>query len=254
MFFLAGIAASSALDLISSLQQSLGKTSGTSGQTGAAFDPGAATAASTPAVNGSGPSTPLAPGTMNALLAVQGQPGVVNGDAFSAQLFSLLDANSDGSISKSEFESALAQNGNTSQADSIFAQLDANGDGTVSQDELTSALQNSSGAVQPHHHHHNGGAGALADGGGGTQASGQTGSGGTSDPLTGPDTSQTVTNADGSTTTTITYADGSQVTLTTPAAGSGGATAAANNYLEKLIARQAQMIAASSGQSLVMSA
>jgi hypothetical protein len=203
----------------------------------------------------------MAPATMNAMLSVQGQAGqsgqagLVNGDAFSSQLFSLLDGNSDGGVSKSEFEAAFGQNGNTAKADSIFAKLDANGDGSVSQDELTSALQKAGGA---HHHRHHGG-GAEADsaasaGGTGGSASGGAGS---ADDLLGSDTSQTVANSDGSSTITISYADGSQVTMTTPAAnGSGSGTGATpHNVIEQMIQRQAQMLATSAaGQSLAISA
>jgi hypothetical protein len=236
MFFLAGAAASSALDLISTLQQSLtAKTPAVAG-----FDPISTTGS--PGATATAPSAPVAPATMNALLSVQGQPGRVNGDAFSKQLFSMLD----GTISKSEFEAALAKNGSTTKADSIFAQLDADGDGAVSQDELTSALQKGSEAHHHHGHHH--GAGGIS-GSGGASASG--GAGGANDPLTQSDTSQTVTNADGSSTTTIKYADGSQVATTTPAGGSGTSM---NHFLERLIQRQAQMLASPpAGQSLTMS-
>jgi Ca2+-binding EF-hand superfamily protein len=75
-------------------------------------------------------------------------------------LFSLLDGNGDGGISKSEFESALGAGGtNTANADSVFSQLDKNGDGSVSSDELGSALKSSGGH---HGHHHMGGAGGAS--------------------------------------------------------------------------------------------
>src|SRR5262249_15136691 len=135
MFFLAGAAAATALDLISSLH----KTLDPKGAGGFGFDPAAPSApVSSSAAT---PAAPFAPGTMNALLVAQGRPGLVNGDVFSAKLFSMLDANSDGSISKAEFEAALAHNGNRSRVDDIFARLDADGDGAVSATELTSALQ-----------------------------------------------------------------------------------------------------------------
>ena len=103
MFFLTGMAATSALDLIAQLQQNLGTNSSSGTQTPAAgFDPGATTGPSTPTTGANPPSSLLAPDTLDALLAVQGQnqPPIVNGDAFSQQLFSLLDTNADGSISK----------------------------------------------------------------------------------------------------------------------------------------------------------
>src|SRR5262249_55149367 len=191
---------------------------------------------------------PVAPATMTALLSVQGQPGLVNGDAFSTQLFSLLDGDSDGTISKSEFEATFGQSGNTAQADSIFAQLDADGDGAVSQGELTSALQRGSEAPHHHHGHHHDIRGPSDGGSAGMGVGGGTGS---NDPLTQADTTQTVSNADGSSTTTITYADGSQVSMTTPA---GAADTAMHNFLERMIQHQAQMLAsASAGQSLTTS-
>src|SRR5262249_29558264 len=100
MFFLAGAAASSALDLISALQQPLaGKTSPPPSPPSQGFDPGAGASA---AAGGSAmtATSPLAPATMNALLTAQGsgQPPLINGEAFSAQLFGLLDANGDGAI------------------------------------------------------------------------------------------------------------------------------------------------------------
>lgn len=63
-----------------------------------------------------------------------------------ANLFKKIDANSDGNISKTEFESAIStmassQNVTTSEADAMFKQLDTNGDGSVSKSEMMSALQ-----------------------------------------------------------------------------------------------------------------
>jgi hypothetical protein len=282
MFFLAGQAATSALDLISTLQQTLaGKNSSTPSTppaNGQSFDVGASGAGgSTPSGGSSTSTAPLAPSTMDALLVAQGsngQPPIVNGNAFSQQLFSLLDANGDGSISQSEFEAAIGQNGNTSKADAIFAQLDANHDGSVSPAELTNALSGqgqdaADGAQQAHHHHHHhhgmGGMGGTNSSSGSsdpnnpfsTSTSGSSGS--PTDPFAA-DKSQTVTNADGSTTTTISYADGSQVTMTVPAAsstGGGGSSPAAlaHNFIERMIQQQAQMMSATSaGQALAISA
>src|SRR5215469_3086512 len=186
MFFLTGTAATSALDLIAQLQQTLGTNNagGTQAPT-SGFDPEASTttAAASPTSGASPPSSLLAPNTLDALLAVQGQnqAPIVNGDAFSQQLFSLLDTNGDGSISKSEFETAFGQNGNTTQADQIFGQLDANGDGSITQSELTNALDGqdqSQGGQQVHHHHHHhfGGMGGMGETGGASASSGTGGS------------------------------------------------------------------------------
>src|ERR1700758_2558491 len=110
MFFLAGAAASNALDLISALQQTLAGKSASAPSTPAAnnqsFDVSAAASGSTASTGASSTSTAqLSPAAMNALLTEQGdaQTPVVNGDAFSQQLFSMLDTNGDGSISQSEF-------------------------------------------------------------------------------------------------------------------------------------------------------
>ena len=273
MFFLAGSAASSALDLISALQQTLGSknSSAPPPSNSQNFDLGADSAAS--AGTTSTPSAPLAPATMDAMLSVQGQAQtpLVNGDAFSAQLFSLLDSNNDGSISQSEFETAFGQNGNTTKADGIFAQLDANHDGSVSPDELTNALsgqgsggqggQDDGGQAVHHHRHHHGLAGlggANSTPGGSGDSNDPLSSSSSNDPFLSGDTSQTVTNTDGSSTTTITYADGSQVSMTSAAPSSSGGSnpsAMAHNFIERMIQRQAQMLASSSaGQALAISA
>jgi len=271
MFFLAGSAASSALDLISALQQTLaGKNSSTPPATSQTFDVGAGGSA---AAGGSSSTTsPLAPATMDAMLSVQGQgqTPLVNGDAFSAQLFGMLDGNGDGAISQSEFDSVFGKNGDTTKADALFAQLDANHDGNVSPDELTNALSGQGdvgqddGSQQVHHrrHHHHGLGGMgdvnslMGDSNDPNDPFSIGSSSSSNDPFAG-DTSQTVTNTDGSSTTTITYADGSQVTLTTPAASGSGSSpsAMAHNFIERMIQRQAQMMAAqSAGQGFAISA
>ena len=275
MFTLTGAAASSALDLIAQLQQTFAaRASGTQGSSSTAgtdtsaattFDPSAGTTASD-ITSGTSSGTQISPGTMSALLMQQGQSTAVNGDAFSQQLFSLLDTNGDGTISKSEFETAFGQNGNTTQADSIFAKLDANSDGSVSQSELTNALdggQDQSQGMQGmhHHHHHHGGmgmGGASSSSGTSDSSSGTSGSGDSTDPLLQADgSSQTTANSDGSSTTTITYSDGSTVSMTTPvASGSGSGSTASNNsnFIERMIQRQAQLLAsANAGQSLAVS-
>ena len=66
------------------------------------------------------------------------RPTSASADPSSAlqDLFSQLDANGDGQISKSEFENALGAGGtNLAQADDVFNKLDTNGDGSVSLDE-----------------------------------------------------------------------------------------------------------------------
>jgi hypothetical protein len=262
-----GAAGSSPLDLIASLQAitaNLKSQNGADTATspfGATPDPTAGAAAATPAACSGSGAPSMTPDLMNALFATQGQTSAASGSppSLSSQLFSLLDTNGDGSISKSEFDTTLGQNGNTAKADSVFAKLDTNNDGSVSPTELASALQGQNGQV--HHHHHHGGGGEAsgasgASGAGGASAAGASaGSGAGADDLLGAGNSgQTVNNADGSTTTTLSYADGSQVTMTTPAAGSSGTGAASHNFLERMIQHQAQMLAASTaGQSVAMS-
>ncbi len=237
----------SALDMIASLQA---LTSGPNSPQGAADDASpfnvASQAGAAASMTDAGCGAPsMAPGTMDALFAAQSQTSAASGSSsLASQLFSLLDTNGDGSISKSEFEATLGQNGNTAAADSLFDKLDPNGDGSVDPGELANALQ-TKGAKGHHHHHHLGGvssAGAASTGGG------------ADDLLGAGNTGQTVTNSDGSTTTTLSYADGSQITMTKPAAGSAGTSAAANNFLERIIQHQAQLLASqTAGQSVAMS-
>ena len=237
----------SALDMIASLQA---LTSGLNSPQGAADDASpfnvAPQAGASPSMADAGCGAPsMAPGTMDALFAAQSQTSAASGSSsLASQLFSLLDTNGDGSISKSEFEATLGQNGNTAAADSLFDKLDPNGDGSVDPGELASALQ-TKGAKGHHHHHHLGGA----------SSAGAANTGGGADDLLGAgNTGQTVTNSDGSTTTTLSYADGSQITMTKPAAGSAGSSAAANNFLERIIQHQAQLLATqTAGQSVAMS-
>ena len=239
----------SALDMIASLQA---LTSGLNPPQGAADDASpfnvAPQAGASPSMADAGCGAPsMAPGTMDALFAAQSQTSAASGSSsLASQLFSLLDTNGDGSISKSEFEATLGQNGNTAAADSLFDKLDPNGDGSVDPGELASALQ-PNGAKGHHRHHHMGG-GEVSGTGGASSA------GGADDLLGAGNTGQTVTNSDGSTTTTLSYADGSQITMTKPAAGSAGTSAAANNFLERIIQHQAQLLASqTAGQSVAMS-
>ena len=94
---------------------------------------------------------------MSALIDAQSQsgtPSTAPTDPSNAlkDLFSQIDADGDGSISKTEFEKALGAGGtNLAAADDVFGKLDANGDGSVSLDELKSALQ---GQAHHGHHHH----------------------------------------------------------------------------------------------------
>jgi hypothetical protein len=203
----------------------------------------------------------ISPQTMSALIAAQSQSGASNTaptDPSQAlqDLFSQIDGNSDGTITKQEFEDALGAGGtNIAAADDVFSKLDSDGDGSVSLDELKQALQGA-GHHGHHHHMHAGGTGD-ADGANGTDPTSST------DPLLAAlagASSTSVTNADGSTTTSITYADGSKVSLTTPAAStsttSSASSAATSSYnlIEQLIQREAQALSASISSAVSVSA
>lgn len=229
MFPLLG-AAGGALSLLNTLLQSTTAATNTGGNPLSSLEQtlsGNGSQQQAQAVVGSGQGTaPLSSGTLSTLISLQGQSGA-NGPG---GLFSKLDTDGDGSISKTEFEKALGKAGvNTSSADALFAKLDTNGDGKISQSELTKARGG-------HRHHHGGGNGGLSALLNSTD-------------VTGASTS-TTSNSDGSSTTTVTYADGSTMTLTTPAAsgasGSSGGSQQAN-LLEQLIKLQSQLTAQKSG-------
>jgi len=170
-------------------------------------------------------STPpqISPHTMSALIAMQGQSAdgassAVNSissnsvssaskgrEAALKDMFSQIDADGDGKITKSEFENALGAGGtNLAQADDVFSKMDANADDSINLGEMTKAL--TSGR---HGDHAQGADGAGGASGGGSESKSKGGS-----------TSTTTTAADGSTTTTVTYADGFKMSTTVPGASS----------------------------------
>lgn len=232
-------AASTALDILSSLtspkSSSSKPTTGVTQNSNPFSVPSSASGSTAPSTASNwGQSGALSPDTWNALLAAQ-SPSATNASASPSDamkdLFSQIDVNGDGSITKSEFEQQLGAGGtNVAAADNVFAKLDTDGDGSVSMNELTSALQTrkSGGSHHAHGGHGGGGGGGLADA--------------LSQSIDGA-TTTTTTNSDGSTTTTLTYADGSKVTSTS-AASSAGASSAASSYnlIEKLIQSQSQAV------------
>ncbi|WP_257166764.1 EF-hand domain-containing protein [Bradyrhizobium sp. SRS-191] len=248
MWFALG-AASSVLDSL----QSIGSTksgSGKSGNAGGLFSLGNKETSSSgnfsPSLtSGSGSSGQIAPETMNALLAAQSQSSASTSASSSANplqdLFSQIDGDGDGQISKSEFENALGAGGtNLANADKVFGKLDANSDGNVSLDELSSALQGAKG--RRGHHHQQAGAGQAGSSGNASSA----GADALMQALSGASSSSS-TNSDGSTTTTITYADGSKMTLITPAATTASNAATASyNMIEKLMQHQPKLPSAAS--------
>jgi EF-hand domain pair len=245
-------AVSSALDALQSLSSSKSSSAQSTGLNQGSTNPfdfsanASAAAGSIPASR-SGGASQISPATMGALLAAQSQSSM--GSATSAltsrsdalkHLFSQLDADGDGQVSKSEFQSALGAGGtNLAQADNVFSKMDKDGSGAVSLDEMTSAL---TGKGHRHRYRHHAAAGA-------TGADGPN-----SDPLLQAlqgASGTSVTNSDGSTTTSVTYADGSKATITSPAAktASGSATSS-YNFIEQMIAREAKAISSSAAASL----
>ena len=187
--------------------------------------------------SGAGSPQQLSSDVLKTLLSVQGQQG--NPAAADAQsLVGKFDADGDGQISQSEFETAIGPGADQAKVDELFKKLDGNGDGSVSQDELQSALQKAHGGG---HHAHHGPRGAGQQGGDPLQAL-------LSGASTDGATSQSATNSDGSSTTTVTYPDGTKIEMTTPAASASVGTASPNpeaqnfaNLLKQLISLQAQL-------------
>ena len=165
-------AASSLIDAFKSLTQTKAKSSspqatGFTQSSTNPFDSSSSTSTSASPAPASGPTgfSQISPSTMSALLAAQSQSSTATTTSTSSSsstspssalqdLFSQIDANGDGQISKDEFESALGAGGtNTAQADDVFSKMDKNGDGSVSLDEMSSALKGTGG--KGGHHHHN---------------------------------------------------------------------------------------------------
>jgi EF-hand domain pair len=241
--------ASSAVDAIKSLTSSRSPSAQPAGGFGqfdifGSTDSPGATAASAP-----GGGSQISPATMSALLTAQSQastgtttPAPASRSAALQDLFSQIDADGDGQISKSEFEGALGAGGtNLAQADDVFSKLDKDGSGSVSLDEMTSALKGSGG--KGHHHAHGAGGSGGGKGGSGIESLMQ---------ALQATSSTSVTNSDGSTTTSLTYADGSTVTMTSAAATSSAATSS-YNFIEQMIQREAKAVSFSAA-SLSVSA
>lgn len=248
MFFALGAAgaaagaAASAVDFLSSLVQkkpSTTKTSSTQSNSSSPFDviglgqtSGSAQILSSSAARTSGT---LSPATFNALLASQ-DPSKPS-DALK-DLFSQIDGNSDGKITKSEFEDKLGAGGtNVAAADNVFNKTDTDGDGSVTIEEMASALKGKAGGA---HHAHGGGGGK---GGGGADALMQA--------LQAANTTS-VTNSDGSITTTMTYADGTTITMSqaAPANNTPGNAASTYNLVDKMTQYRTDSLSAAAKQSL----
>jgi Ca2+-binding EF-hand superfamily protein len=263
MLFALG-AVSSALDAIQSLTNS--KSSSSTQKTGSSQKPATnpfaiesgsnSTTGAASSVN-AGKTPQISPETMNALFAAQSQSSDSTGSAASStsssstsssstrrdaalkDLFSQIDGDGDGKITKSEFENALGAGGtNLTQADDVFSKLDTNTDGSVSLDEMSKVLKSGHRG-----HHHAQGAGDAS--GGGSDSSSRSSGGSTSTSTTG---------ADGSTTTTVTYADGFKMSTTVP--GASSSRNSAYDLFAQLMQRQGgqgQGASAAVGSSMSMS-
>lgn len=249
MFFAMGAAAGAAagaVDFLSSLvQKKTGttKTSGTQSGSSSPFDVLGLgnTSGSTQILSSSAARTSgaLSPTTFNALLASQ-DPSKPS-DALK-DLFSQLDGNSDGKITKSEFEDKLGAGGtNVAAADNVFNKMDTDGDGSVSIDEMATALKGKAGGA---HHAHGGGGGK---GGGGADA--------LMEALQAATTTST-TNSDGSITTTMTYADGTTLTMSQAAPANNTPSNAASTYnlVDKMTQYRTDSLSTAAKQSLSMRA
>lgn len=232
-------AMSQALDVLTSLTQPkpAGKATGF-GQSKAAFDPPGSPAAPLPAA-GTGFSAQgngLSPATLGAMLAALGHSCGSSTDASASapdpmqDLFGQLDADRDGRVSKSEFQTGLGAGGaNAAMAGSVFGRLDNNGDGSVSLEELSAALR----PTEKHHRHGFGG----SNGGSG---------GGAADPLL-----QALAGAPGSTpangdrgfTPPQAAADRSSVSQMS-AASAANIAASSYNFVEQLMQSQHKAMAA----------
>lgn len=260
MLFALG-AVSSAIEAFQSLASSASSKvkTGVGQPAPGSFDPvsGGASPMGPTASSGCGSGARISPATMSALLAAQGQSPGTSASAVSASaalqdLFSQIDGNGDGRISRSEFEAALGAGGtNLAQADDVFGKLDTNGDGSVSLEEMTSALKGAGGHEHGRGRHHH-----VASSDGSGSADGSSGVGGTSPDslLAAIDSSVSTTNSDGSVTTTTTLADGIQVTLTSPPSSSTSGTASSSySLMQQAIQRETEAISSAVTRSLSVS-
>jgi EF-hand domain pair len=260
MMFALG-AASTALDAINSLTSSSSTSTQSTGFGENPFQlPGSTPASASPAATtGFSGGAQMSPATMNALIAAQSQSSAGSTTAAPStrsgalqDLFSKIDANGDGQVSKSEFENALGAGGtNLAQADDVFNKLDTNGDGSVSLSEMSSALKGA--GKGGHGHHHFAGLSQTADATGSSATGSSTGGSGASGSSSDSwmqsmqaASSTSVANSNGSTTTSLTFADGSSVSMTSAAASTSASAATSSyNLLEQLIQRQANAISLS---------
>ncbi len=244
-------AASSLWDTLQSLAASNSSSTQSAGAGQTASGPFALTGNLTGSAVPSTPSAPpsgtpgpnqISPQTMSALLDAQSQSGstgtstALSPSQALQDLFSDIDANGDGSISRQEFENALGAGGtNVAAADKVFGELDTNGDGSVSLDELKSALQGAGGHHGGHHHHMHASATGSADGSNSGSTDPDNG-----DPLlqalAGSTLTTNSTSTSTSSTNSVTPVDPSQLTPIS-------LSASTYNMIERMMQRGAQAFA-----------
>lgn len=151
MMFLAGAAATTALDLVSSLTKTLDEaTKSAKAKHGVFQIAGGDAAATSPAGGSASAASRIAPGTMNALLQIQGDNEPASSSrGIADKLFARLDADRDGVVTAGELDASLGDKASVEQKTTLFAKLDADGSNGVSRDELANALTN----YHRHHHH-----------------------------------------------------------------------------------------------------
>jgi Ca2+-binding EF-hand superfamily protein len=247
-------AATSLLDALQSVTKSKSPSAPSNGTGQTPADPfeitgTGAPASSAPSSGGTGFS-PIAPQTMSALIDAQSQASSTSpGSAGALQdLFSQIDGNGDGKLTKSEFENALGAGGtNLTQADDVFGKLDQNSDGSVDLDELKRALQ---GSGHHGHHHHQVGSASDSSSGSATDGTGTT-SDPSADPLMQALNASLSTAAgynSGLSASSLTRVDTSSLTkVSLDAAGTASSSYTAIN---QLMQREAQAMSASMATSL----
>lgn len=144
----AAAAAGTALDLLASLtpaKSGAGKAAGAK-QPGSIFGlsgPSAPTQSSASSASAA-PGSALAPSTFNALLSAQDasqSDSPAPSDPLKS-LFAQIDGNTDGKITRAEFQDKLGAGGtNTQAADNVFSKMDTDNDGAISFNEMASKLR-----------------------------------------------------------------------------------------------------------------